>query len=347
MCDRISEGARRLPRRALRHFCGGFTLVELLVVIAIIGTLVGLLLPAVQAARESARQSQCSNQLKQLALACHNFESANKTLPLGGKTNVQDLSGTTCLCETLDLRTTGTNFAPWTVRILPFMDNLAQYNKYDQNKAFVPTVVGTGNNNSSQFKPNPAYKCPSDPNTAIGASYSNSYSAVTGGGKSTDAACGKSGWLWFENGVFANNIAIPISKITDGTSKVFLLGETRYAVQWIWSDPTWSSGRATGWDSGIIRWQNAGSYFWANMGATYNGINYSRCDPQQRSSNNAAICPTDYMLQQSFGSRHNGGCFFSMADGAVRFVNETIDINTLRSLGIRDDGLPVSATGID
>jgi prepilin-type N-terminal cleavage/methylation domain-containing protein len=68
-----------LPKRVR-----AFTLVELLVVIAIIGTLIGLLLPAVQAARESARRSSCSNRLKQLGLALHTYESANKSLPYWG-----------------------------------------------------------------------------------------------------------------------------------------------------------------------------------------------------------------------------------------------------------------------
>ena len=70
-----------MPRRADRLVSRGFTLVELLVVIAIIGVLVGMLVPAVQAARESARRMSCSNNLKQLSLAFHNYESSLQVLP--------------------------------------------------------------------------------------------------------------------------------------------------------------------------------------------------------------------------------------------------------------------------
>lgn len=90
---------------------GGFTLVELLVVIAIIGTLVALLLPAVQAAREAARRMQCSNNLKQLALATHNFHDAHREYPVGLGYFGQKLSN----CA-------GAGRHYWTYRIMPFLE---------------------------------------------------------------------------------------------------------------------------------------------------------------------------------------------------------------------------------
>src|SRR5437667_3568664 len=93
--------------------CRGFTLVELLVVIAIIGVLVSLLLPAVQAAREAARRAQCSNNLKQLSLALHNYENTHNTLPPAG----------------ID-----SNQMSWTVLLLPFFEQQALYDQFNFNK---------------------------------------------------------------------------------------------------------------------------------------------------------------------------------------------------------------------
>ena len=103
----------------------GFTLVELLVVIAIIGVLVGLLLPAVQAAREAARRMQCSNNLKQLALSLHNYESTYKRFPAGN-------SGSGCrnsaICPT---NTTGRYRISGHVFLLPFIEQGNLYQQYD------------------------------------------------------------------------------------------------------------------------------------------------------------------------------------------------------------------------
>ena len=118
-----------------------FTLVELLVVIAIIGTLVGLLLPAVQAARESARQATCLNKLSQLSKGCLNYESARGMYP-PAFTDVAFVNPNNTyignIYNTSNGQTGQSSFGtmPWTVRILPFIEDTQRYSKFRQDSPF-------------------------------------------------------------------------------------------------------------------------------------------------------------------------------------------------------------------
>ena len=115
----------------------GFTLVELLVVITIIGILIALLLPAVQAARESARQLQCSNNLKQLALACHNFENANRGLPLLYSSSLQ---------------------LGWITQVLPYFEQGNLCEKYNFNQPWFDA-----SNADAVRQRIPVFECPTSP----------------------------------------------------------------------------------------------------------------------------------------------------------------------------------------
>jgi len=129
----------------------GFTLVELLVVIAIIGVLVALLLPAVQAAREAARRMQCTNKLKQISLACHNFEDSRKTLPeanivraVGPQTGKNDHAET------------------WTISILPYIEGGNLFQIWDPNVSNVSPDATSPNMARLRQQKMPIYICPSD-----------------------------------------------------------------------------------------------------------------------------------------------------------------------------------------
>ncbi len=165
----------------------GFTLVELLVVIAIIGILVGLLLPAVQAAREAARRMSCGNNVKQIALALHNYHAAYRRLPIqgGGPTN-ERINGT---AEAI--RTNGTGFTrlelSYLVGVLPFIEQQPLW------EVISNPLTETDGDSWPAFGPRPTlgryppwatdiptYRCPSDPGFGLPALGRTNYACCTG-----------------------------------------------------------------------------------------------------------------------------------------------------------------------
>ena len=188
-----------------------FTLVELLVVIAIIGILVGLLLPAVQAAREAARRMTCQNNLKQLSLACMNYESAYRKFPPSA---------------VIDFRQdNSSNNGSWGVhgRILPFIEQTNLYRNVDLTLGwdFQPAISGVRV---------PTYSCPSDPKAGEVRDpgngrpllYPTCYGFNLGRYFVFDPVTRRGG-----DGVFHPNSFIRMGQISDGTSSTLLAAEVR------------------------------------------------------------------------------------------------------------------------
>ncbi len=176
----------------------GFTLVELLVVIAIIGILVGLLLPAVQYARESARRMQCSNNLKQVSLAIHNYSSTHGKFPI--TTTGSQLNGSVC----------GNGFYSWMAILLPYIEQQNLYNSIDfsigmmdqcgqvSDSAYRDLTISSSHRNAKAAQTIvPTYLCPSDP-----------FSITTALGTSRPAPgsyAGNLGWIRFATGIQGND----------------------------------------------------------------------------------------------------------------------------------------------
>jgi prepilin-type N-terminal cleavage/methylation domain-containing protein/prepilin-type processing-associated H-X9-DG protein len=283
----------RLPRRS------AFTLVELLVVIAIIGLLIALLLPAVQAAREAARRTQCTNKLKQLGLAVHNYAQANKVVPCSF-----DWNGP---C------------GGWIIRTLPFLEEDPLYQRFvtvkcnirDPNALpLIQTVV-------------PALLCPSDIDDfrTTTNQYQWTGTLVANGnykGCIGDPQMGGGGVSGSQdrhftspnNGFFWRySFMDPVSwkQVPDGLNNTFLLGE----------------------DVPEYNWHSMWSYCNGDYASCHQVLNFMPTPPN----------PADWPNAISFKSRHPGGANFCFADGSMHFISDQIYFMLYRALATRDGTL--------
>jgi prepilin-type N-terminal cleavage/methylation domain-containing protein/prepilin-type processing-associated H-X9-DG protein len=270
-----------------------FTLIELLVVIAIIAILIGLLLPAVQKVREAAARMKCQNQLKQIALACHAYESAYGYLPppRGTLQITPPPYGVGTSSSTVPL------FAQkrgWMAEILPYVeqDNL--------HKALWPWSSGFVANYSKSV---PTFICPSDPRglTTVPAGYGafTCYLGVSGSDPSGNAQVYGS-----TNGIFNVNAVRgqTLLSITDGTSNTLLIGERPPS-----QDLGWGWWALSDFDALLSVNQQYGF----DSGCTYPGV--FRPEPQGA----GAPCNGG---SNHFWSYHTGGANWAMGDGSVRFL---------------------------
>ncbi len=316
----------------------GFTLIELLVVIAIVAILIGLLLPAVQKVRSAAARLRCQNNMKQLALGLHNHHDAHQKLPAG--VTVVDGSRTT----------NATNArAPWQVQILPYIEQEAIYNQFDQNAEFLHLykwTTKTTPNLPMSVERNVRFECPSDSNSTS-ANANNNYFGVQGGcgtvpadtaGSPTAEGCAMGqafyGRIISTNGALYVNSKTKFTDITDGTTNTFLIGETKYMQL---KPPTtnyttWAGSFRAEYDTA----QNWDRSLPMSLAVTAKPLNAITLNAAASSH----MIDKGYMTSY-FGSNHDGGANFALCDGSVRFVTDSIPLDIYRAGGRISDGPPI------
>ncbi len=319
----------------------GFTLVELLVVIAIIGILVGLLLPAVQAAREAARRMQCSNNLKQLGLACLNYESTYKKLPGG-------------------VGRFGCCWGTWQLAVLPYMEQSNLYNLYQNYGGADHTGIRySGTNNRPVVSTRIAtLTCPSDtPNAPIGSPAITSHNYAVNYGNTSyfqtsipttpvvnflgAPFAGYTGSTSDDGPVNAGEAAAftrfygkhqSLAVITDGTSGTIMAAEVLQGRGTDLRGFTWWGGAA-----GIVTYLSPNS-------SSPDVITGGNCTSLLTNPRMPCTTSTTAIAPRMMGARslHTGGVQTVFCDGHVSFISNSIDYLNWNYLGTAAGGEVVS-----
>jgi len=328
-----------MTRRPCARRCG-FTLIELLVVIAVIAVLIGLLLPAVQRIREAANRAKCCNNIKQLALAAHNYHDAKQVLPPASSPSPA--------------------FASLQVLLLSYVEQEAVFQLFDM-KSSVQTAAANYLGRVAQV---PVYLCPSDPSAGeykdSGVSVPPGVTAVAVGRSNYYGNAGTHGW-WFETndasskppgraGVFGFNAQVKLP-LVDGTSNTAMFAEIRRAnpgdnrfdvtvvpvAQWGTANPVTNPNNvmrpAACDDSSDVRSETGLRYY---LGSATAVLYTHTVRPNFPNRDCRDLLGTQFHLAAR--SAHPGGVNVALADGSVRFIADTIDMVTWQALGTRAGG---------
>jgi prepilin-type N-terminal cleavage/methylation domain-containing protein len=308
-------GVHMPPQRALTPpLRRGFTLLELLVVILIAMSMVALLIPGVQHAREMARKTQCSNNLKQVALALHNYHDVHNLFPPGYIARDVAPSDSAAV-------ETGPGYA-WGALLLPFLDQAFLFRTITFEDNPGPLIVTAGTLLS-------VFRCGSDPDSTA-----SSYVGSFGFGSVTQTPGRPAG-----PGILYRNSRVTADDVRDGTSNTFIVGEraglhdfepegipVMAGAEWLAAFP--GSSLEAGITGHPRLMEAPGAMVLGTVGQ------------DGPAPVHATHCRTNHAA--AFSSRHPGGAHFMTADGAVRFLSSDIDYSMYRRLGQRSDGQPVS-----